>query len=279
MNTAIDITLLKKAARRVHDAFPDANPRCAIVLGSGWAEALTDFETTAEIEYSRIPGLGKTGVSGHAGKLSLARLGDKEVLLFQGRRHWYEGAGWSPVITPAFIAKEMGCRYLLLTNASGGMSETCGPGTLVALSDHINLLGANPLQGSYRPELGEQFPDMSEVYRVRLRQKLIQAGADQEGVYLAVSGPSFETPAEIRTFKQWGADLVGMSTVPEAIVGNALGLQVAGLSCVCNWAAGISDVPLSGADVIETAERTLPKMRSVIRAFIQELPDEKNSIA
>lgn len=271
MNTAIDVILLKKAATTISEAFPGAKPQCAIVLGSGWAEALEDFQIVAELEYSQIPGLGKTGVIGHTGKLSLAKLDGKEILLFQGRRHWYEGAGWTPVILPAFIARQTGCKYLLLTNASGGISETCRPGTLIAISDHINMLGAHPLQGPHQPELGARFPDMSEIYRHDLQHQLLKAGADQKGVYLAASGPSFETPAEIRAFGHLGADVVGMSTVPEAITGNALGLKVAGLSCVCNWAAGISRTPLSGEDVIETAKQTMPKMRSVLRNFVQGL--------
>jgi purine-nucleoside phosphorylase len=274
MNSTIDLKLAKKAAISVREALPDANPTCAIVLGSGWGDLSQDFEILREIEYYRIPGLGNTGVLGHAGKLALARLNEVEVLLFKGRRHWYEGDGWTPVILPAFIAKQMGCTHLLLTNASGGINENCPPGTLVAISDHINMLGANPLQGPHHPELGCRFPDMSEIYRIKLREKLIKAGATREGVYLAASGPSFETPAEIRAFSAWGADLVGMSTAPEAIVGNALGLQVAGLSCVCNWAAGISKQPLTGEDVVETANQAMPQMRAVIGSFIRDLAND-----
>lgn len=274
MNSTINVSLLQKAADAVRETFPDANPLCATVLGSGWADALQDFEILDHIEYTQIPGMGKTGVIGHAGTLSLARLADKEILLFQGRRHWYEGEGWTPVVMTSFIAKQMGCKYILLTNASGGINRHYKPGKLVAISDHINMLGANPLQGLHKTELGERFPDMSEVYSKNLRHLLKRAGADGEGVYLAASGPSFETPAEIRAFRNLGADLVGMSTAPEAIIGNAIGLKVAGLSCVCNWAAGISEEPLSGVDVIETAKETMPKMRRVIRNFIQELPNE-----
>lgn len=274
MNPSVDMTLLKKAALTVRKALPTANPLCAIVLGSGWANALEDFDIFAELEYSHIPGLGTTHVSGHAGKLSLGLLGGKEVLLFQGRRHWYEGEGWTPVISPAFIAKQMGCKHILLTNASGGINSHCTPGSLVVITDHINFLGANPLQGTHQEELGVRFPDMSEVYPHHLATQLMQAGADHMGVYLAASGPSFETPAEINAFRTWGADLVGMSTVPEAIIANALGLEVAGLSCVCNWAAGLSGVALTGDDVIATAKKSLPKMRSVIRKFIQGLPND-----
>lgn len=271
MNSSIDIKLLKKGAISVREMFPEAKPTCAIILGSGWGNALEDFEILGELEYYRIPGLGNTGVLSHAGKLAHARLGDTEVLLFQGRRHWYEGEGWTPVILPAYIAEQMGCKTLLLTNASGGIHKHCNPGSLVAISDHINMLGANPLQGPYLPELGFRFPDMSTVYHPELRKKLLKAGAEREGVYVAASGPSFETPAEIRAFTVMGADLVGMSTAPEAIVANALGLQVAGLSCVCNWAAGISKVPLTGEDVIDTADKAVPKMRAVIRSFIESL--------
>ena len=145
-----------------------------------------------------------------------------------------------------------------------------GPGSLMVMSDHINMLGANPLIGAHNPNFGVRFPDQTEVYSSTLRKKLLDAGADSEGVYVATCGPTFETPAEIRAFRSMGADAVGMSTVPEAIIANAMGLKVAGLSCVCNWAAGLGHEKLTGEDVICTAQEAMPRMRAVIKAFVTE---------
>jgi purine-nucleoside phosphorylase len=191
-----------------------------------------------------------------------------EVFIFEGRRHWYEGEGWTPVILPVCLLHAMGADTVLLTNASGGIREDLAPGTLMTITDHINMLGSNPLIGPHNPRLGPRFPDQTEVYNKALRSSLLTAGADTEGIYVAATGPCFETPAEIRAFKAMGADAVGMSTVPEAIVANALGLQTAALSCISNRAAGISPVPLSHEDIARTAEKTLPKMRSTLLKFL-----------
>jgi purine-nucleoside phosphorylase len=162
----------------------------------------------------------------------------------------------------------------LLTNAAGGIRDDLGPGSLMAISDHINMLGSNPLIGPHNPNLGTRFPDQSAVYNQNLRQKLLESGADSAGVYIATTGPTFETPAEINQYRSMGADAVGMSTVPEAIVANALGMHVAGLSCVCNWAAGISSTPLTHEDVNEVADATMPKMKSTLTVFLEGLADE-----
>ncbi len=174
------------------------------------------------------------------------------------------------MVLPVWILKQFGAEAVLLTNASGGIRDDLRPGTLMAIEDHINLLGGNPLTGAHNPAFGERFPDQTEVYNHDLRQILISAGADASGVYLATSGPTFETPSEIRAFRALGADAVGMSTVPEAIFANALGLKVAGLSCVCNWAAGLGDEKLSADDVLHTATETMPRMRSVIRSLVEK---------
>jgi purine-nucleoside phosphorylase len=273
MDTQIDPTLLDAAAAALKRHWPDAHPRCGIILGSGWGEAVEDF-SGKEIAYADLPGLGSTGVMGHAGKLRHVSIDGMEVFIFQGRRHWYEGAGWTPVILPVYLLHAFGADTVLLTNAAGGIRSNLPPGSLMAIEDHINMLGANPLIGPHTPRLGTRFPDQSEVYNKGLRHKLMNAGADASGTYIATMGPTFETPAEIRLFKTMGADAVGMSTVPEAIVANALGMRVAGLSCICNWAAGISPVKLTHEDVNQTAAKAMPRMKILIGNFLKELVHE-----
>ncbi len=273
MATRIDPFTLTAAAAFVRQTWPQARPRCGLILGSGWGEAVDGF-VEQDLPFTDIPGLGSTGVAGHAGKLCRASIDGMELFIFQGRRHWYEGEGWTPVILPAYLLHAFGAESLLLTNAAGGINPDLPPGSLMVIEDHINQLGSNPLIGPHHPELGTRFPDQSEVYNKELRRKLMNAGADACGTYIATTGPTFETPAEIRLFTTMGADAVGMSTVPEAIVANALGMHVAGLSCICNWAAGISPVKLTHEDVNETAAQTMPRMKKVIETFLKELAHE-----
>ncbi|AKJ65661.1 purine-nucleoside phosphorylase [Kiritimatiella glycovorans] len=270
----IDLNDLRRAQYAVRDHWPDARPRAGLVLGSGWGEAAADFAVIDSIPYLEIPALGQTGVTGHAGRLVRAEADIGEMWIFEGRRHWYEGEGWTPVVLPSWLLHAFGARLLLLTNASGGIRDDLGPGSLMIVEDHINRLGGHPLIGPHRPELGPRFPDQSEVYDRALRGILSQAvesaGAEpRRGVYVAASGPAFETPAEIRAFRAMGADAVGMSTVPEAAVACALGLRVAALSCVCNRAAGLGDAPLSESEVVEAATRALPVMRRVLKRFFE----------
>jgi len=259
---AINQTAMDEAVAAVKAAWPDAKPKLGILLGSGWSEAVADFTVKASLPYEDIPNLGKTGVVGHAGQLLLAECNGLELFIFQGRRHCYEGEGWTPVVLPVWILKAFGAETVLLTNASGGIREDLKPGSLMAIEDHINMLGGNPLQGPHNSNLGVRFPDQTTVYNSDLRQALIDAGADATGVYVAAAGPTFETPAEVRAFRSMGADVVGMSTVPEAILANALEMKVAGLSCVCNWAAGLGDEKLTADDVIQTANEAMPNSSS-----------------
>jgi purine-nucleoside phosphorylase len=270
MNTQINPLTLDSAVEAVQKLWPDARPECGLILGSGWGQAVADLKGQ-ELPYSRIPGFGKPGVMGHAGKLLSATVNGTEVFIFQGRRHWYEGEGWTPVILPLYLLHAFGARVVLLTNAAGGIRNDLKPGSLMAIDDHINMLGSNPLIGPHNPGLGTRFPDQSEVYDKPLREKLLKAGADTTGVYIATSGPTFETPAEIKQYRSMGADAVGMSTVPEAIIANALDMQVAGLSCICNWAAGISPTKLTHEDVNRVAAEAMPRMKSTITAFLEEL--------
>lgn len=267
---ANDLVLMNEAAEVVKKAWPAAKPAMGIILGSGWGDAVADFPVKAEFPYTEIPNLGKTGVAGHAGRLVLSEVNGRELFIFQGRRHWYEGDGWVPVLLPVWILNAFGAETVLLTNASGGIRDDLKPGALMVIEDHINMLGANPLIGPHLPELGVRFPDQTEVYVSSFREILIEAGADNEGIYVAAAGPTFETPAEIRAFRSMGADVVGMSTVPEAILANAMGLNVAGLSCICNHAAGLGHEKLTHEDVARAAAEAMPRMKAVLEKFARE---------
>ncbi|MBN2163322.1 MAG: purine-nucleoside phosphorylase [Pontiellaceae bacterium] len=270
---SIDQSVLDASSQALRTAWPDANPRCGLILGSGWGDVVNHLPGD-EIPYQDLPGLGSTGVIGHAGKLRRTVVHGMEIFIFQGRRHWYEGVGWTPVVLPAYLLHAFGADTVMLTNAAGGISTSLPPGSLMAIEDHINMLGSNPLIGPHNPKLGTRFPDQTEVYSKELRLRLMNAGADRSGTYIATTGPTFETPAEIRCFAAMGADAVGMSTAPEAILANALGMRVAGLSCICNWAAGISPVRLTHEDVNETASQTMPRMKQIISIFLEELANE-----
>jgi purine-nucleoside phosphorylase len=275
MNPQINQLTLDSAVEAIRTRWPDAQPRCGLILGSGWGEVVADLEGPS-LPYSKIPGLGLTGVLGHSGKLLTARFNGVEALIFQGRRHWYEGEGWTPVILPVYLLNALGADTVVLTNAAGGIREDLTPGTLMVIDDHINMLGSNPLIGPYNPRLGTRFPDQSHVYDSNLRQQLLNAGADTSGIYVATSGPTFETPAEINQFRAMGAHAVGMSTVPEAIIANALDMKVAGLSCICNWAAGISPTKLTHEDVNQVASETMPQMKKTITTFLEGLSHGSN---
>ena len=264
--------LLRKAASRIRENLPRAHPRCAVILGSGWSTVAESLDVEDVLDYARIPCLGATGVEGHAGRLLLARASGIQVLVFQGRRHWYEGVGWEPIALPVYVAREMGVACLVVTNASGGIRRDLEPGQLLLLSDHINAMGANPLVGPHDALWGERFPDQSRVYDPELA-RLLRESANHvgvplsSGVYLATTGPTYETPAEIRAFEAMGADVVGMSTVPETILGNAAGLRVAGISCVANMATGIADASISHSDVLAAMQAGRRKMAALFTEF------------
>ncbi len=246
-------------------------PTLAMVLGSGFEQALSQLEVDAEIPYAGLPGFPPVGVSGHAGRLSIGRLGGTPVLVLSGRAHFYEGHSMAQVTFAVRVLAACGIRALLLTNAAGGVNPTFRPGDFMILTDHINAMGANPLRGPPQPGL-PRFVDLTCVYDVDLRRLLRRAGRPcgrrlRAGVYLAVGGPSYETPAEIRAFARLGADAIGMSTVPEAIVARQCGLKVAALSCITNLAAGRSRQPLSHAEVLETAARVRTLAAQLLRNF------------
>ena len=272
----LDTTILDAALAHVRKTWPGLSPACGLILGSGWSPVAEAFAAQAVMPYEEIPGLGKTGVAGHAGRLIWASHAGLETLIFQGRRHWYEGVGWTPIALPLYLLRRLGADRVLLTNAAGGLRPDLPPGSLLRITDHINALGANPLQGPHDPFWGPRFPDQSQVYDLQLAAALERAAAACQvplaaGVYLASSGPMYETPAEIRAFGVLGADAVGMSTVPEALLASACGLRVAGLSCLTNWAAGISKQPLAHEDVTATAQDAMPRLQRLILAYWEEL--------
>lgn len=261
----MDMQILDSGYAAVAERWPEARPRIALTLGSGWSEVVEAMELVDSIDYAEIPGLGSAGVVGHAGRLVRARSGAGELLIFQGRRHRYEGVGWEPIAMPVYIAKRLGVQAVLLTNAAGGCAEGMHAGDLMVVSDHINMLGDNPLSGPHDEFWGPRFPDQSELYDRSLGERLLESGAAagsrmHRGVYLATSGPSFETPAEVRAFKAVGADAIGMSTVPAAILASAAGMRVAGLSFITNLAAGISPNPLAHEEVIAVSRREMPRL-------------------
>jgi purine-nucleoside phosphorylase len=248
----------KTAAGRLK-ALSHLRPALAIVLGSGFHHVLEELRVDKRIPYGKVPGFPPTGVSGHAGELIFGYLGGTPVLVLNGRAHFYEGHAMERVTFAVRTLAAFGIRDLLLTNAAGGINRSFHPGDFMVLTDHINLMGTNPLRGEAVAGL-MRFVDLTETYDAGLRELLGKAARAcklrlRSGVYLAVCGPSYETPSEIRAFARLGADAVGMSTVPEAIAARQCGLNVAGVSCITNLAAGRSRGKLSHTEVLETAER------------------------
>jgi purine-nucleoside phosphorylase len=248
-------------------------PKLAMVLGSGFHHVLTALHVDKKISCAQIPGFPRPAVSGHAGELYFGMLGGVPVLVLSGRAHYYEGHSMESVIFPIRTLAAFGIRDLLLTNAAGGINRTFRPGDFMVLTDHINLMGANPLRGSAMP--GRQwFVDMTDVYDPKLNAILFRAGKRgklklQRGVYLAVSGPSYETPAEISAFARLGADAVGMSTVPEAMTARQCGLNVAAISCITNLAAGVGKGRLSHAEVLDTADQVKLSAVTLLNNFVE----------
>ena len=241
-------------------------PTLAIVLGSGFHHVLTELRVEKKISYAKIPGFPVPSVSGHAGELYFGHLGKTPVMVLSGRAHFYEGHSMEQVTFAVRALAAFGVRDLLLTNAAGGINKKFRPGDFMVLTDHINFMGANPLRGA------PHFVDLTRVYDARLSALLFRAGKRcnmklRRGVYLAVSGPSYETPAEINAFARLGADAVGMSTVPEAVVARQFGLNVAAVSCITNLAAGISKGKLSHAEVLETARRVRTLAAKLLKYF------------
>jgi purine-nucleoside phosphorylase len=267
----------KTAAARLKTS-SSLRPALAIVLGSGFHHVLTELRVDNKISFEKIPGFPKPTVSGHAGELYFGHLCNTPVLILSGRAHFYEGHEMERVTFAVRALAAFGIKDLLLTNAAGGINKNFRAGDFMVLTDHINLMGANPLRGAAIPGL-PRFVDLTETYDIKLRELLFKAGKItrlklQRGVYIAVSGPSYESPAEIRAFTKLGADAVGMSTVPEAIVARQCGLRVAAISCITNPAAGIGGKNLSHAEVLETAEKVKTLAAKLLKTFSQLYGDQ-----
>lgn len=254
-------------------------PRIALVLGSGLGSFADQLQDAVRIPYAEIPYFPRSTAEGHAGQLVIGTTKGVAVAAMQGRVHYYEGHPISDVVFPMRTFGRMGVGAAILTNAAGGVNLSYKPGSLVVVSDHINLQGVNPLVGENDPRFGLRFIDLSQTYDRGLRRLTMDAGKRlgmvlYEGVYAANSGPSYETPAEIRYLRTIGADLVGMSTVPEAIVARHMGIRVLAISCVTNMAAGILDQPLSHAEVLETGEQVKGQFLALLEAVIPEVAKE-----
>lgn len=251
-------------------------PRLALVLGSGLGPVADAVEDAVAIPYADLPGFPVGTVAGHAGRLVLGRLGGTQAAVFQGRAHLYEGIPAPQLAVPTRTAKALGAEMIVLTNAAGSLRHEVGPGSLMAITDHINFSGANPLIGPNDDALGPRFVPLGRAYDRELTARLHRA-ADalgitlHEGVYLQVAGPSFETPAEIRAFKILGADAVGMSTVPEVIAANHVGLRVAAVSAITNLAEGLGDEPLSHEQTLAGAASAAADLQRVLLRFAEEL--------
>ena len=235
-------------------------PQIGLVLGSGLGDYADTLEDAVKIPYSQIPNFPGPSIPGHTGALVFGRKCGQEVVVMQGRIHYYEGLPQQQITLPIRVLAALGVKTLVLTNACGGVNLSFSPGDLMLISDHINLSGGNPLIGPNLDAFGPRFPDMSDLYTATLRnaikEKAAAAGISlQEGVYGMYSGPNYETPAEIRMYRVLGADTVGMSTVPEALVAGHCGMQVVGISCITNMAAGVLPQKLSHQEVVETADR------------------------
>lgn len=250
-------------------------PEIGIILGSGLGE-IADEINGIQIPYSEIPGFKSSGVQGHAGKLVIGKLGSKTVIAMQGRLHYYEGNTLQEVVYPIRVMKLLGIEKLIVTNAAGGVNTSFLPGDLMIIADHINLMGSSPLIGKNNDELGARFVDMSYAYDKTLMNLAENTAKElnikiQKGVYAAVTGPAYETPAEVRMIRTLGADAVGMSTVPEVIAANHAGVKVLGISCITNMAAGILDQPLNHAEVIETANKVKKDFKNLIKTVVEKI--------
>jgi purine nucleoside phosphorylase I, inosine and guanosine-specific len=251
-------------------------PEIGIILGSGLGSFAELVEDKVVIPYKDIPHFPISTVEGHAGQLVFGKVAGRKVIIMQGRFHYYEGYTMQEVTFPIRVMQVLGTTGLIVTNAAGGINPAFNPGDLVLIKDHLNLMGDNPLRGANLLSLGPRFPDLSEGYDLEWRQKALTIARElginpREGVYAAMSGPSYETPAEIRYLRAIGADMVGMSTVPEVLVANHGGMQVLGISCVTNMAAGILPQKLSHAEVMETAGRIEKQFVQFVQAIVRVL--------
>ncbi len=263
-------------AARVIRARTKLEPRIAIVLGSGLGSFADEFDEAVRIPYSEIPGFKQSTVAGHAGQLIVGILDSVPLVAMQGRVHYYEGYSLEEVTFPIRTFKLLGVKTLILTNAAGGINVQLNQGALMVISDHLNLMGDNPLRGRNDERFGPRFPDMTAVYSRDLQELVVEEanaiGVEvRRGIYGALSGPSYETPAEIHLLRNLGADAVGMSTVPEAIVARHMDVEVLGISCITNMAAGISDEPINHEEVMATGDRVRDTFAQLLRGVVSRV--------
>ncbi|MCM3163183.1 MULTISPECIES: purine-nucleoside phosphorylase [Metabacillus] len=267
--------LIKEAANYLTSKYSE-QPTIGLILGSGLGVLADEIENPVKIPYNEIPNFPVSTVEGHAGQLVFGSLKGKKVVAMQGRFHFYEGYSLDKVTAPVRVMKELGVQTLIVTNAAGGVNENFQAGDLMLISDHINNMGTNPLIGPNDSDMGPRFPDMSESYDKQLRELARGIASElhiklQEGVYVGNTGPSYETPAEVRALRILGGDAVGMSTVPEVIVARHTGLKVLGISCISNMAAGILDQPLSHDEVIETTEKVRANFLNLVKSIVEKI--------
>lgn len=267
--------MMKETLDYIQTYTDDFKPEIGIVLGSGLGD-LADTYCEFSIPYDKIPGFAKSTVEGHKGQLVFAQINKRNVVMMQGRNHFYEGHSMQDVTYPIKVMKKLGVKTVIITNAAGAINKSFRPGDLMVITDHINLMGTNPLIGPNDPDLGVRFPDMSEVYNKNLIKIVDAAGRLlkidlKHGVYVATTGPSYETPAEIKMARFMGGDAAGMSTVPEAIVANYCGMKVIGISCISNFATGISSKKLSHEEVIETTEKVKAKFKELVLLLLKNI--------
>lgn len=264
---------LQAAAAYIRERIGDREPSVGLILGSGLGSFADRLENAVKIDYGEIPHFPVSSVVGHAGRLVVGSLRGVTCIAMQGRTHYYEGKSAQLISFPARTLITVGARTLIITNAAGGVNADFEPGTLMLITDHLNLLPENPLRGPNDDRLGPRFPDMTTAYDPALHELARAAAAElgvelAEGVYASLSGPTYETPAEVRMLRTLGADATGMSTVPEVIVANHMGAKVLGISCITNKAAGMSDEPLSHDEVTETATRVRSTFESLLEGIL-----------
>ena len=273
---------LQEATSVLRAALAGRRPVLGLILGSGLGDLADHVEDAVYIDYKDVPHFPESTVVGHAGRFVAGRLDGKEVLVMQGRIHFYEGYDMRRVVFPVYLMHLLGITALVITNAAGGLNRGYQAGDLMLISDHLNLTGANPLVGPNHAELGVRFPDMSEAYTRSFRQLAKQLAADvrgtdgetltlREGVYSGISGPSYMTPAELTMLARMGGDAVGMSTVAEVVAASHARMRVLGISCITDMAIGDELEPLTHEQVMATAERAKPKFQALIRAFVRNV--------
>lgn len=274
--TPIDQPARLDALEAAVHAHTDLVPEVGIVLGSGLGGLADDLEGAVAVPFEELPGWPPPTAPGHAGRLLLGTLAGRPVAMLQGRFHLYEGNAPGLVVQPVLLFGRLGAKVIVLTNAAGGLDPSFGPGTLMVISDHLNLTGHNPLVGPNADDSGERFPDMTDAWSARLRTRLHSAARAEgvefaEGVYVGLVGPNYETPAEVRLYAKAGGHAVGMSTVMECIAANWAGLEVCGVSLITNAGAGYTGAPLAHAEVLEAGAEAGPRLARVIRRFVADL--------